>query len=139
MSILSTIEIGQYVFNKVAPVLRYRLSGDVYPEDCRPFDSTEEDATIVVTSATAGQIQSGRVRINIYTNDINNGSGRYVPNIARLSEIAKWGEEMVDILSFDISDYTFDIAQAPQMVADEEIQQHFVSIVLDFRRITFNK
>jgi hypothetical protein len=139
MSKASTLDIGQHIFEVIAPTLRERLSGDVYPEDCRPFNSSDEDAVVVVISAMAEQIQTGRARVNIYVADIDNGSGRAVPNIERLQEIASWGELIVDELNDADTDYNFTLAQAPQMVADNEIRQHFISIVLDFKRITFNR
>ena len=139
MSKYSTLDIGQHIYNIIAPTLRERLSGEVYPEDCRPLDSNDEDAVIVVISALASQIQSGRARINIYVADIDNGASRAVPNIVRLQEIASWGAEIVDELNDADTDFNFDLSQAPQMVADNEIRQHFISIVLDFKRITFNR
>lgn len=139
MSKYSTLDIGQHIYNIIAPTLRERLSGEVYPEDCRPLDSNDEDAVIVVISALASQIQSGRARINIYVADIDNGASRAVPNIGRLQEIASWGAEIVDELNNADTDFNFDLSQAPQMVADNEIRQHFISIILDFKRITFNK
>ena len=139
MSKYSTLDIGQHIYNIIAPTLRERLSGEVYPEDCRPLDSNDEDAVIVVISALASQIQSGRARINIYVADIDNGASRAVPNIGRLQEIASWGADIVDELNDADTDFNFDLSQAPQMVADNEIRQHFISIVLDFKRITFNR
>lgn len=139
MSKYSTLDIGQHIYNIIAPTLRERLSGEVYPEDCRPLNSNDEDAVIVVISALASQIQSGRARINIYVADIDNGASRAVPNIGRLQEIASWGAEIVDELNNADTDFNFDLSQAPQMVADNEIRQHFISIILDFKRITFNK
>lgn len=139
MSKYSTLDIGQHIYNIIAPTLRERLSGEIYPEDCRPLDSNDEDAVIVVISALASQIQSGRARINIYVADIDNGASRAVPNIGRLQEIASWGAEIVDELNNADTDFNFDLSQAPQMVADNEIRQHFISIILDFKRITFNK
>lgn len=138
MSNASTLEIGQHLFDIVAPILRERLTGDVYPEDCRPLDSNLEDAVIVVVSASAGQIQTGIARINIYVLDIDNGSGRMVPNIERLQEIAQWDEGLVDAINEVETDYLFELSQASQMVADTEIGQHFISIILNFNRITFN-
>ena len=139
MSKYSTLDIGQHIYNIIAPTLRERLSGEVYPEDCRPLDSNDEDAVIVVISALASQIQSGRARINIYVADIDNGASRAVPNIGRLQEIASWGADIVDELNDADTDFNFELSQAPQMVADNEIRQHFISIVLDFKRITFNR
>ena len=81
-------QIEQFIYDALAPLLSQAqgegvISGDLYPEDCRPLDSQLEDAVIAVSSGFADQIQTGRARLNIYVPDIDNGSSRKVKDKER--------------------------------------------------------
>ena len=77
-------DIEQFIYDALAPLLAKDvrtedvISGDLYPEDCRPLDSKLEDAVIAVGEGFPDQIQTGRARINIYVADIDCGFGRKV-------------------------------------------------------------
>lgn len=134
----STLEVAHHIYQEVASWIDARISGNVYPFDCRPMDSHDEDAIIIVSTATADQIQEGRAKINIYVADIDNGSGRNVPNIERLQEIARLDEDIVNALNESANrDYLWDLSQATEVVADTAIGQHFVNISLSFKSTTF--
>ena len=110
----------------------------LYPSDCRPLNSQLEDVVITVSSASAEQIQEGRARVNIYVPDIDNNSGRLVPDKERLEELAALDEEVLAILNDADTDFDFELFQATAAIADPNIKQHFVNINLEFKYITFN-
>lgn len=115
-----------------------KLSGAFYPSDCRPADSEVEDAVLTVSNATAEQIQDGIARINIYVPDLDNGSGRPVPNKDRLAELSDLDEQIIDVLNEADTDYEFDLSKATETINAEDIKQHFVNITIEFKYITFN-
>lgn len=120
------------------PLFAGRITGSIYPSDCRPLNSQLEDAIITVSSASAEQIQEGRARLNIYVPDIDNNSGRLVPDKERLEELAALDEEVVAYLNDADTDYDFDLFQATASIAAPDIKQHFVNINLEFKYVTFN-
>lgn len=133
----NTITIEHDIWTALAPMFEGKISGSLYPSDCRPLDSRLEDAVIAVSTTSAEQIQEGRARLNIYVSDIDNNSGRLVPDTLRLEELAALDEDVVATLNAADSDYEFDLFQATAVIADPEIKQHFVNINLEFRLITF--
>lgn len=134
----NALTIENEVFDALEHLFEGRISGSLYPRDCRPIDSKLEDAVILVSNVSAGQIQEGRARLNIYVPDIDNGYGRLVPDIGRLEEIAAIDEEVVACLNEYDTDYEFGLFQATSTIAAPDINQHFVNINLEFRYVTFN-
>ena len=115
-----------------------KISGEFYPSDCRPADSEVEDAVLTVSNATAEQIQDGIARINIYVPDLDNGSGRPVPDKDRLIAISELDEQIIDVLNKANTDYEFDLAKSTETINAEAIKQHFVNITIEFNHVTFN-
>lgn len=134
----TALAIEQDVFNVLEPFFVGKVTGNLYPSDCRPLNSRLEDAVITVSSASAKQIQEGRVRLNIYVPDIDNNSGRLVPDKERLEEIAAYDEDIVKLLNEADTDYLWDLFQATASIADPDIKQHFININLEFKYVTFN-
>lgn len=132
-------EIEQHIYDALATFLGSKtIGGTLYQEDCRPLDSNQEDAVVMVSPDTsAEQIQSGRVRINFYVPDIDAGVGRMLPNKTRLAEIAALDNGIVDALNEASSDYLFSLARATHTGAEEHIAQHYVNITIDFKLTTF--
>ena len=141
--IVTNEEIEQFVYDALAPLLSKEqgngvISGDLYPEDCRPLDSKDEDAVIGVGTGFADQIQSGRVRLNIYVPDIDNGSGRKVKDKGRCEELSRLDSQIVQLLNAADTDYLWKLFQTTATISDPEIEQHFVNVNLQFERVTFN-
>ena len=134
----NTITIEQEILTVLEPLFAGRITGSIYPSDCRPLNSQLEDAVITVSSASAEQIQEGRARLNIYVPDIDNNSGRLVPDKERLEELAALDEEVVAYLTDADTDYDFDLFQATASIAAPDLKQHFVNINLEFKYVTFN-
>lgn len=134
----ATSRIEQEMYDALEHFFEGKISGAFYPSDCRPADSEVEDAVLTVSNATAEQIQEGVARINIYIPDLDNGSGRPVPNKDRLAELSDLDEQIIDVLNDADTDYEFDLAKGTETINAEAIKQHFVNITIEFKYITFN-
>lgn len=134
----ATSRIEQEMFDALETFFVGKISGSFYPSDCRPADSKVEDAVLTVSQATAEQIQEGRARINIFVPDIDNGTGRPVPNKERLGVLSALDEIIIDTLNNSDTDYCFDLSQATGTINADDIKQHFVNIEIEFKLITFN-
>lgn len=93
---------------------------------------------LTVSNATAEQIQDGIARINIYVPDLDNGSGRPVPDKDRLTALSELDEQIIDVLNEADTDYEFDLSKGTETINAETIKQHFVNITIEFKYITFN-
>lgn len=134
----ATSRIEQEMFDALETFFIGKISGNFYPSDCRPADSKVEDAVLTVSKATADQIQEGRARINVFVPDIDNGTGRPVPNKERLDELSSLDELIIDTLNNSNTDYCFDLSQATETVNAVDIKQHFVNIEIELKLVTFN-
>lgn len=131
-------DLEQYVYDALAPLLSHEqgagvISGDLYPEDCRPMDSDKEDAIIAVGEGDPSQIQSGHVRINIYVPDIDCGFGRKVKDKGRCQDIASLDKEIVRLLNAASPQYLWRLFRTTRTFAEPDIDQHFVNVNLAFK------
>ena len=138
MSRKTTSRIEQEMYDALEHFFDGKISGAFYPSDCRPADSVVEDAVLTVSNATAEQVQDGVARVNIYVPDLDNGSGRPVPDKDRLTALSELDEQIIDVLNGADTDYEFDLAKATETINAEEIKQHFVNITIEFNHVTFN-
>lgn len=134
----ATSRIEQDMYDALEHFFEGKISGEFYPSDCRPADSEVEDAVLTVSNATAEQIQDGIARINIYVPDLDNGSGRPVPDKDRLIAISELDEQIIDVLNEADTDYEFDLAKSTETINAEAIKQHLVNITIEFNHVTFN-
>ena len=130
-------QIEQDIYDTLAPFFEGKITGDLYPGDTRPRDSKVEDAVIVASAPTPDQYQQGRVRILIYVPDIDNGSGRPVPDLERVQELEQMAEPIIDLLNDTLLDYAFTFLTAPDTGSDPASSEHFVNIHLQYKRQTF--
>lgn len=138
--IKSEAQIEQDVYDLLQPYLEGEklIHGKVYKDGCRPGDSVAEDAVIAVSNASADQIQTGHVMVNIYVPDIDNGSGFPVPDKARLAELSALHEYLCCQLNDSTTDeYTFYPGRAARIIQEPDIRQHFANMDIEFQRITF--
>jgi len=131
-------DLEQYVYDALAPLLSREsgvgvISGDLYPEDCRPMDSDKEDAVIAVGEGYPRQIQSGHVRVNIYVPDIDCGFGRKVKDKGRCQELASLDKEIVRLLNNASPQYLWRLFRTTRTFAVPEIEQHFINVNLSFK------
>lgn len=134
----ATSRIEQEMYNALEHFFDGKISGGFYPSDCRPADSEVEDAVLTVSNATAEQIQDGIARINIYVPDLDNASGRPIPDRDRLIAISALDEQIIDVLNEADTDFEFDLSKGTETINAEAIKQHFVNITIEFKYITFN-
>lgn len=134
----ATSRIEQEMYDALEHFFEGKISGKFYPGDCRPADSEVEDAVLTVSNATAERIQDGIARINIYVPDLDNGSGRPVPDKDRLIALSELDEQIIDVLNEADTDYEFDLAKGTETINAEAIKQHFVNITIEFNHVTFN-
>lgn len=109
------------------------ISGAVYKSGYRPRDSKLEDATVIFTAGTTGDIQRGVVTINIFVPDIDPfENGLLVEDGERTAELEKAAAEWVETLTADKSNYKFRLQQTIYTEAEAEINQHFVVVILQY-------
>jgi hypothetical protein len=137
MAYKTTEAIEMAMYEAVEEFVTENIGGGFYPSDCRPADSQAEDAVLTVSYVNAEQVQEGRAKLNIYVADIDNGSGRPVPNKARLEELAELGDELIERWNAADTNYDYYLSAGTTTLADPEIKQHFVNINIGFRLITF--
>lgn len=133
----STARIELEMYEILEPFIVGKIKGVFYPSDCRPLDARTEDAVLTVSNASADQIQEGRARLNIFVPDIDNGSGRPVPDKARLDELSILDEAIIETLNAAGTDYLFDLFKATETVNADDIKQHFVNVNIEFKYVTF--
>lgn len=114
--------------------LARRLSGKVYHSGLRPVGSRKEDAVVVFTSGQAGQIDEGTVTVIIYVPDICiDGSKTLVANRRRATEVEIAALDWVRGLQKTLTDYEIELSQSIDTYADEDTEQHFVSVRIGYR------
>jgi hypothetical protein len=110
------------------------ISGDVYRSGYRPRDSKKEDAVVIFTAGLPGEIQSGVVTVHIFVPDIDPyGNGVLVENGARTAEVERLAQNWVDSLTAEVSCYKFELQATISTEEEEEINQHFIVIMLKYK------
>lgn len=139
---MTAIRTGQQIENDVFNLLRTGsltkiISGEVYKFGMRPRDSKVEDAVVKFVAGLPDQIHTGVVVVCIYVPDIAPWeNGVFVRNIPRCKELEEAASEWVSKLTPAVSDYKFKLAQTIYTEAEPEINQHFVSIRLNYSLLT---
>lgn len=110
------------------------LTGEICRESERAKDSRLEDTIVYLASATASQVQSGTVVINIFVDDFDaRGDGVAVKNGQRCKEIEEAAQQWFDTLTAEKSNYLWELAQAISADNEPSIRQHFVVIRMRFK------
>lgn len=118
------------------------VGGGVYYRGLRPFhdniSSYQEDIVIAFLTGTSGDIQKGTCLLNVYIPNVQANSGIFYQDKQRCAAIAealesfpKFANDNADGIYFKQSDmiYTF---------AEENINQHFVSLKMEFKVLNNN-
>ena len=116
--------------------------GGIYYRGLRPFQDNislyQEDIVIAFLTGTSGDIQKGTCLVNVYVPNVQAKSGIAYPNKQRCAAIAealelfpKFANDNADGIYFKQSDmiYTF---------AEDNINQHFVSLKMEFKVLNNN-
>ena len=129
-------EIEDDVFALInASALKTAITGTIYREGMRPLNAKTEDAVISFLTGLDGQIQTGVVTLNIYTPDIDNGTGTMVKNVARCRVL----EILVNsIIQGSVPGmYRFKLGAIVQTYQADQINQHFINAKIKFQLATF--
>lgn len=132
-------EIEEDVFKLLAvSEVATEISGGVYRDGMRPFNSNNEDAVINFLTGLDGQKQSGIVNVNVYVPDIDMGDNLLVKNTARCKELGQI------LLSFKESlmgskintsrngYWFFQNGNIIRTFEEKDINQHYVNLRLEF-------
>lgn len=134
----SALKVEEDVYGALCGFLDGKIGGTLYKSGTRPLDAMTEDAVVIVSAGDAGQIQTGRIHLNIYTKDVDNGGGNLVEDKERENELAEMDVPIVEALNEALwPEYEFRLSQMTGTFAEEKMRQHFVSIYLEFKRTTF--
>lgn len=135
--IYSETQIEDFMYAALKEFLEGIIQGKVYKSECRPLDSKDEDAVVGVSSADAEQLQRGFARVNLYANDINNGTGSLVPSKGKLTALGALDSSIVDILNSKDARINWRLRQATRTYKSQDGLQHFASVNLEFNAPTF--
>lgn len=113
--------------------LSKNITGSVYREGYRPKDSKKEDAIVIFTTGTPTQIQQGRITINIYVPFINKG-GILIEDGKRCEQVEAFAQQWVDSIKGQTA-YQIDLSEIIHTNQDEEIQQSFIVVKLNYQII----
>lgn len=139
---MTAIRTGQQIENDVYGLLRESslsemISGDVYKFGMRPRDSKAEDAVVKFVTGLPDQIHTGVVVVCIYVPNIAPWeNGVLVRNIPRCKELEIASAEWVSKLTAAMSEYKFKLAQTIYTEEEPDINQHFISIRLNYSLLT---
>ena len=116
--------------------LKNIIGGSFYRSGMRPKNAMTEDVVVKFLAGIDGQEQNGVVLIHIYVPNIQiSDDGELGENITRIDEL----EEVFNTFITDLEneEYLFEKDGTPHSYSVEGIEQHFISIRLQYRRITF--
>lgn len=130
-------QIEQDIFNALVAFFADAIGGTLYMSDTRPRDSKTEDAVIVAGTPSGEQWQTGRVRIMIFVQDIDNNSGRPVKDTERIQQLEPLAEPIIDTLHEALPEYAFELLTGVDNGQVPETTEHFVNIHLQYTRQTF--
>lgn len=124
------IEADFFVMVKKSP-LAEAVRGNIYREGMRPINANSEDIVISFKAGIDGQFQDGEVAVNVYVPNITY-SGTTVKDISRCKTIGTL--LTTTIPTFTNGEYNVWLQNIPQSFSEEDIQQHYVSARVRFRR-----
>ena len=119
------------VFGLLKDELEGIVSGGVYLQGTRPFDSRKEDAVVSFLTGTEGDVQTGALNVNVYVPDIDMGGEKRVKDVRRCVEVERL---LVGLISKPKSEYRFSLGQTISTFAEADIEQHFVNVRLRYKR-----
>lgn len=135
---------GQQIEDEIYGLLRdsslsRSINGNVYKYGLRPKDSQREDIVVKFVAGTAEQIQKGRVSVNIFIPDKPRPAGPPVRDIKRCRELEDAAVSWIDELIESNPQYMFKLSQTISTFQEEEINQHFVSLRIEYEFMEIKK
>jgi hypothetical protein len=123
------------IYNLLSSGLKTICStGNVYKSEGRGKNATTEDAVVIFMGGLDDQVQEGIVTVNIFINDIDNGTGTKVKDAGTCRSVESSLLSLID--SATTTEYELTRKSIIQTFAVEEIDQHFVNAKIQFKRIT---
>lgn len=121
---------------KGSPLDMY-TNGGLYREGIRPRDSRMEDIVVVYTYGSGAQTQTGIVTILVFVPDIGPfADGVSVMDSARCEEIEVLAARTLEeCFAANRSEYLFSLYETIASIHDEDTNESFVSIKLQYKRI----
>ena len=119
-----------------ASSLATAVNGEVYRHGYRPRDSRKEDIDVIITSATAQQMQEGVVTVHIYVPDVDPyGNGVLVEDGERTAQLERLCQDWLDTHPERDTPYVCYIYDAVSTIEFADIQQHAVVMQIRFKYI----
>ena len=117
--------------------LKTVIRGKVYRNGTRPKNADTEDIVVKFQTGLDGQEQSGTVLIHIYVPDRESTTedGELVPDIPRIGELEAIANNV--LASLESTEYLYEKDGTPKSWPAEGIGQHFINVILKYRRKTF--
>lgn len=118
--------------------LKNKINGSIYRDGLRPFDSQKED--IVISFLTAIEdvfYQEGKVNINLYIPD-KTSTGHSRKDVKRCAEAERILLDFFQSLKVR-KDYRFKLSKTIQTFKEENIDQHFTHLQLEFKYNTMSQ
>ena len=110
------------------------ITGDIYFETMRPRDSKLEDIVIIFTEGDAGEIQTGKVTLNIFVPDIAPFvDGVRVKDKSRLDYLSSLAQEWIEGINPSMTRYKILNRATITTSSDDGIQQHFIAVHLWYK------
>lgn len=129
------LQVEKDIFSIVkASALASAVSGGVYRDGTRPFNSDKEDIVVAFMTGLAGQIESGTVTVTIHVPDMESG-GRKMKNISRLNTLEALADTMVEEQKG--GEYRMSLGNTIQSFKSEGIDWHFIDVKIKYKRVSF--
>lgn len=136
-------EIEEDIYKVVkASSIPYAITGGIYRNGMRPFDSKGEDVVVSFIAGLDGQKQKGVIGIRIYIPDIDVGDKLLVKNTARCNELGTILSEfkkslMGSRIHTEREGYWFEPGgDTIRTFEEEDINQHYINLRLEFEYLT---
>lgn len=136
-------EIEEDIYKLVkASSVDYAISGVIYRNGMRPFNSRSEDVVISFIAGLDGQKQSGVVGVKIYVPNIDVGDNLLVKNTARCKALGIILNEFKESLTgsrinTERTGYWFAHGgDTIRTFEEKDINQHYINLRLEFEYLT---
>ena len=125
---ITSDELLTKVYEAIKDDVANIIDGSVYQDGCRPYNSIgSEDAVLTVSTLSADQVQEGVIALNIFVPNINNATGLYVPNRARLLALSQRMGDIVDALQSKMPEAEIRPYTATQTMANDNGREYIVN------------
>lgn len=118
------------------------VNGGIYYRGSRPIPKNislyKEDIVIAFLTGANGDVQKGTCLVNIYVPNIQANSGVFYPNKQRCAEIAEVLEQFPKFANTNAEGIYFKQSDMIYTFAEDSINQHFVSLKLEFKVLNKN-